>query len=69
MTYSRKLMQSKPSLVLWGDKDPFAASTFAETFGAQEVHHFPTYSHWLPLESPTAYAERVIPWLSRTAAT
>lgn len=65
---SRGFMQTKPSLVLWGDKDPFAAATFAETFGAQAVHHFATYSHWLPLEATTVYAERLIPWLHQTAA-
>jgi haloalkane dehalogenase len=62
---SKKLMQEKPSMVLWGDRDPFAASTFADKFGAQQVHHFQNFSHWLPLEAPDAYAEKLIPWLAQ----
>jgi len=62
---SKALMQEKPSMVLWGDRDPFAASTFADKFGAQQVFHFQNYSHWLPLEAPDAYAEKLIPWLAK----
>ncbi len=61
---SKALMQQKPSLVLWGDRDPFADSAFADKFGAQQVVHFKEYSHWLPLEAPDAYAEKLIPWLA-----
>ncbi len=61
---SKSLMQQKPSMVLWGDRDPFADSTFADKFGAQQVVHFKDYSHWLPLEAPDAYAEKLIPWLA-----
>ena len=41
-----------PTLVAWGDKDPFVSPPWAERFGAQEVHHFPEHNHWLPLEAP-----------------
>jgi len=61
---SKALMQQKPSMVLWGDRDPFADSAFADKFGAQQVFHFKDYSHWLPLEAPDAYAEKLIPWLA-----
>jgi len=61
---SKALMQQKPSLVMWGDHDPFADSSFADKFGAQQVVHFKDYSHWLPLEAPDAYAEKLIPWLA-----
>ncbi|GAB4545505.1 MAG: alpha/beta hydrolase [Anaerolineae bacterium] len=57
------LMKQKPTLILWGDKDPFAAKHFAERFGVREVYHFAEYSHWLPLEAPDQYAEKVLRWL------
>lgn len=62
---AKQLMQQKPSMVLWGDLDPFASSTFADKFGAKQVHHFKNYSHWLPLEAPDAYAEKLLPWLAQ----
>lgn len=60
----QKLLKEKPSLVLWGDLDPFADKAFAEKYGAQEVQHFANYSHWMPLEAPDVYAEQLIPWLA-----
>ncbi len=45
-----------PTLVLWGDQDPFAARSIADRFSAQEVRHFPDYSHWLPVEAPAEFA-------------
>ena len=55
----RDLTRHVPTIVCWGDQDPAIAPTFAERFGAQEVHHFPGNSHWLPLEAPDALAERL----------
>lgn len=63
---AKALMAEKPSMVLWGDRDPFADKAFADKFGAQQVHHFTDYSHWLPLEAPDAYAAKIGAWLSAT---
>jgi haloalkane dehalogenase len=52
----RELTAHVPTIVCWGDRDPFIAPSFAERFGAQEVHHFEQYGHWLPLEAPEALA-------------
>lgn len=57
------LLEDKPAIVLWGDKDPFITSAYAERFGKAQVHHFKEYSHWLPLEAPQAYADVLLPWL------
>lgn len=57
------LLKQKPSIILWGDRDPFITPNFAERFGAKQVHHFPEYSHWLPLEAPDAYVAKLAPWL------
>lgn len=48
-----------PTHVLWGDKDPFIATTFADTFGQAQVEHFPEYGHWLPVEAPEVVAQRI----------
>jgi pimeloyl-ACP methyl ester carboxylesterase len=50
----RELTAHVPTIVCWGDRDPFIAPAFAERFGAQEIHHFEQYGHWLPLEAPEA---------------
>jgi pimeloyl-ACP methyl ester carboxylesterase len=36
-----------PTLVLWGDKDPFITPEYAEQFGSAHVEHFPQNGHWL----------------------
>ena len=55
----RELTAHVPTIVCWGDRDPFIAPSFAERFGAQEVNHFAQYGHWLPLEAPEALAKRL----------
>jgi pimeloyl-ACP methyl ester carboxylesterase len=45
-----------PSLVVWGDLDPFAASHHAESFGAQTVKHIANAGHWVPVEAPAEVA-------------
>jgi pimeloyl-ACP methyl ester carboxylesterase len=48
-----------PTLVLWGDKDPFIAPEYAEQFGSAQVEHFPQNGHWLAVESPEIVAQRL----------
>lgn len=63
----RELLQmtaETPTLVLWGDRDPYIPRTYAERFGATEVHHFPDYGHWLPAESPGEVATALERFLS-----
>jgi pimeloyl-ACP methyl ester carboxylesterase len=55
----RDLAAQVPTMVCWGDRDPFVAPSYAERFGAQEVYHFAECGHWLPLEVPEALAERL----------
>ncbi len=58
------LMKQKPAIVLWGDRDPFITPTFADRFVGAQVHHFADYSHWLPLETPEKYADKLKTWLA-----
>jgi pimeloyl-ACP methyl ester carboxylesterase len=46
-----KLTAQVPTIVLWGDHDPYIAKHFAERFGAQTVLHFPGCGHWIPNEA------------------
>jgi len=57
------VLKHKPALVLWGDRDPFISPAYAERYLGAQVHHFAEYSHWLPLEAPTEYADVLVPWL------
>jgi pimeloyl-ACP methyl ester carboxylesterase len=57
------LTKKAPTLVLWGDRDPFIAKAFADRFGGQ-VRHFPDNSHWLPVEAPEAVAEALLEFLA-----
>jgi pimeloyl-ACP methyl ester carboxylesterase len=57
------ILETKPALVLWGDRDPFITPQFGDRFGKAEVHHFENYSHWLPLEAPDEYAAVLLRWL------
>lgn len=52
--WDRRLLQltaQRPTLVLWGDADPYLPRSLAERFGAQRVRHFPDCGHWLQLEA------------------
>lgn len=56
-----------PTLVLWGDQDPFAEPTLAEASAAlcadARVTHFPAAGHWLPHDEPEAVARELISFL------
>ena len=60
-----ELTSKVPTIVLWGDQDPYISPDYAERFGAQEVYHFSNNSHWLPAEAPAAVAERLGSFFSR----
>ena len=56
------LLQTKPALVLWGDKDPFISPAFGDRWGQAQVKHFPNNSHWLALEATTQYGDAILQW-------
>lgn len=56
----RTLMSRVPSLVLWGDRDTYIGSGFAERFGAQTVWHFPDCGHWPMVEIPKVVAANLM---------
>ena len=61
----QKLIARVPTLVLWGDKDPFIASSFADRYGKAQVEHFPENGHWLAVEAPEVVASRLNAFFSQ----
>jgi pimeloyl-ACP methyl ester carboxylesterase len=61
------LTARKPTLVIWGDKDPYISSQYAERFGAKEVVHLSRVGHWPPVEAPVECAEIILRFLSEEA--
>jgi len=57
--------RSVPSIVLWGDHDPYIPTSLAERFGAREVVHFPDCGHWVPSEEGDQVANHLLRFLER----
>jgi len=55
----RTLVARVPSIVLWGDRDPYIDAGFAERFGASRVVHFENAGHWLPVEEAGPVAQEL----------
>lgn len=55
----KSIFQSRPTLVLWGDKDPYISPIFAEKFSANTTEHFKDYGHWLQVEASQVVAQRI----------
>ena len=47
-----ELTSQKPTLVLWGEHDPFIPASTADKFGATKVVRFPDTGHCVPAEIP-----------------
>ena len=58
-----------PTLVLWGDKDPYARPELADESAAlcasPRVVHFADAEHWLAHDEPAAVREQLLNFLSR----
>jgi pimeloyl-ACP methyl ester carboxylesterase len=54
------LSASVPSLVMWGDRDTYIASTFADRFGARRVIHLPHCGHWPMVEFPEVVSANLL---------
>ena len=60
------LTTAKPTLVIWGDKDPYISSRYAERFNALKVVHLSDVGHWPPVEAPAECAEIISRFFSET---
>lgn len=54
-----ELTAAKPTLVIWGDRDPYISPRFAERFNARTVVHLLQTGHWAPVESPAECADAI----------
>ncbi len=61
------LIRTKPTLVIWGDKDPYVSSRFAERYNAQKVVHLAHAGHWAPVEAPAECADAILHFFSAAA--
>ena len=59
------LTKAKPTLVIWGDNDPYISPRFAERFNAKKVAHLPV-GHWAPVEAPAECAEAILEFFATT---
>lgn len=64
----RALAGQVPSLVMWGDRDTYINSRFAERFGAQKVIHFPHCGHWPMVEIPDVVASKLVAHFAKATA-
>lgn len=64
----RILAKTVPSLVLWGDRDTYIASLYADRFGAKQVKHLPSCGHWPMVEIPDIVAKNLLAFFSQQAA-
>lgn len=55
-----------PTMVLWGDADPFTGPSAADRFGG-EVHRHADAGHWLMLDKPAEVASAIAAHLDRPA--
>lgn len=59
----REILAEKPTLFLWGDKDPIfnleALARFEELFPNHTTRHFPQSGRFVPEESPMAALEEI----------
>lgn len=56
-----------PTLVLWGEHDPYIPSWVADRLGARKVLRFPDSGHWTPAEMPEPVAEAIGEFLGQDA--
>lgn len=53
------LTAQRPTLVIWGDKDPYISPRYAERFNASRVVHLADVGHWPPVEAPAECAAAI----------
>ncbi len=56
-----------PTIVVWGDLDPYIPSHYADRFGARRVRHFKQWGHWMQMESPHEVADELLAFFGEHA--
>jgi haloalkane dehalogenase len=55
-----ELAKKIPTRVIWGERDPFIESRYAERFGTTDVHRLADVGHWPAAEAPDRMAALVL---------
>lgn len=55
----RTITAQVPTRVLWGDKDPYLPTHYAQRFAAARVTVLPEAGHWVPLTASAELAEEI----------
>jgi haloalkane dehalogenase len=55
----RTTMSTVPTLVLWGDLDPYIPPAIADLYRGADVHHFADAGHWAMIDRPDAVAAQL----------
>ena len=58
------LAKKVPTIVVWGDHDPYIDRSFAERIGAEQVYHLDC-GHWVQAEAPDDVAAQIRAVLAR----
>jgi haloalkane dehalogenase len=53
-----------PTLVLWGEHDPYIPAWVAERFGTRNVKRFAESGHWAPAEVPERVSDELLRFLA-----
>lgn len=61
------LTRNAPTLVVWGDADPYIPSTYADRFGAQKVLHLGHCGHWVHIQAHDMVAPQLQAFLGAGA--
>lgn len=59
----RRATARVPTLVLWGQQDPYLPAWMPERFGASDIRRYPDCGHWTPAEEPEAFARDLMHFL------
>ena len=49
-----------PTLILWGEKDPYLPNWLPDSYGAQKIKYYPDSGHWLPAEESASFITEVM---------
>ena len=60
----RALTAKVPTLVIWGQSDPYLPAAFAHRFGARDVRLQPALGHWPHQEAPDQVADEIRSFLA-----
>ena len=56
----RAVTAKVPTLVIWGEHDPYIQQRFAASFGTNNISYVPDSGHWVAAEAPALFAKKLL---------